>query len=124
MKILGIGGTNGSGKDTVSDMLANDYGWRFVSVSRDLFIPELKRRGEPLERFNMAALTTEWREKYGMGVVIDKAIEHAKQIDSGLENIVISSLRHPGEVDRVHELGGQVIWVDADPKVRYERINS
>jgi dephospho-CoA kinase len=33
-------------------------------------------------------------------------------------------LRHPGEADKVHELGGKVIWVDADPKVRYQRVTS
>ncbi|MGH7240388.1 MAG: hypothetical protein ACREHG_10070, partial [Candidatus Saccharimonadales bacterium] len=34
----------------------------------------------------------------------------------------MASLRNPGEADRVHELGGKVIWVDADPQVRYQRV--
>ena len=36
----------------------------------------------------------------------------------------MASLRNPGEADRVHELGGQVIWVDADPSVRYAWIQA
>jgi len=37
--------------------------------------------------------------------------------------LVLASLRNPGENDRVHELGCDVIWVDADPQVRFERIS-
>jgi dephospho-CoA kinase len=123
MKIIGIAGTNGSGKDTVSELLAEN-GWMFISASIDLFIPELKKRGLPLEREQMAALSTEWRQQLAMGAVVDKALEEYKKRgqDKDYKGLVISSLRHPGEADRVHELGGQVVWVDADPKVRYQRI--
>lgn len=123
MKIIGVAGTNGSGKDTVSQLLA-DRGWLFISASGDLFIPELKKRGLPLERDQMAALSTEWRKELGMGAVIDKAVElYEKRVqDHEYEGLVISSLRHPGEANRVHEFGGQVVWVDANPKIRYGRI--
>ncbi|HLA49103.1 MAG TPA: AAA family ATPase [Candidatus Saccharimonadales bacterium] len=125
-KIIGIAGTNGSGKDIVSEVLANDYGWTFISASGDLLIPELKRRGLPLERQQMADLSTEWRKEIGMGAVVVKAVEEYQRRAKNRElgGLVISSLRHPGEADRVHELGGKVVWVDADPKIRYERINS
>jgi dephospho-CoA kinase len=124
MKIIGIGGTNGSGKDTLSDILAGDYGWLFISSSRDLIIPELKKRNLPIEREQMAALTAEWRRQVGTGAVVNKAVEkfQAASKQRKLNGLVISSLRHPWEADRIHELGGQIIWVDADPKVRYERI--
>ena len=125
MKIIGIGGTNGSGKDTLSQLLADDYGWLFVSVSQDLIIPELRERGLPLERKNMAALTAEWNRDIDEGAVIDKAVEKFRQ--KGIEKftgLVISSIRHPWEADRIHELGGKVVWLDADPKLRYERIFS
>jgi hypothetical protein len=37
---------------------------------------------------------------------------------------VISSLRNPGEADELHRLGGRMVWIDADPKVRYQRVES
>jgi cytidylate kinase len=124
MKIIGIGGTNGSGKDTLSQILADDFGWLFVSASGDLIIPELKRRGLPLERKYMAALTAEWNREISKGAVVDKAIEKFEQMSKSheYEGLVISSIRHPWEADRVHELAGRIIWVDADSKIRYDRI--
>lgn len=122
MKIIGIGGTNGSGKDTLSQILADDYGWLFVSASEDLLIPELKNRGEVVERETMRALSAEWRRDFGLGALIDKATE--KFDPKKYKGLVISSLRNYGEADRIHELGGQVVWTDADPRVRYERIFS
>lgn len=124
LKIIAIAGTNGSGKDTLSDILAEDYGWLFISTSRDLLIPELKRRGLPVERQNMSDLTKEWRQTAGRGVVIDKAVAEFKTKSQSRKynGLVISSLRHPWEVERLHQLKGKLIWVDADPMVRYKRV--
>lgn len=121
-RIIGIAGTNGSGKDTVGEVLVGQ-GWLSISVSEDLLAPELERRGLPVERKQMAELSAEWRRQYGMGAVIDKAVElfEAKGLN-GISGLVVGSLRHPGEAQRVHELGGKVVWVDANPRVRYRRI--
>jgi dephospho-CoA kinase len=125
MKLIGIGGTNGSGKDTLSEILADDFGWLFISSSRDLIIPELKKRGLPLEREHMSALSAEWNRQAGTGALIDKAVEQYQQKSKQkrFKGLVISSIRHPWEADRVHQLGGKIIWVDADPKIRYDRVS-
>ena len=121
MKIIGISGTNGSGKDTVGQILG-EKGWLFISVT-DLLRAELKRQGLPLERENLRKVGNEWRREYGLGVLIDKAVEEYKRSGDHV-GLAIASLRNPGEADRVHELGGKVVWVDADPKIRYQRIYS
>lgn len=123
MKIFGLSGTNGAGKDTVGYLLAEYDGFLFITVT-ELLREECRRRGLPVERENLRNISAEWRREHGTGVLIDKAMEsfnqtHGKDTYKG---IVISSLRNPGENDRLHELGGKVVWVDADPRIRYDRI--
>ncbi len=121
MKLIGLAGTNASGKDSVGHMLAERHGWLFVSVS-DILRGELKKRGLTIERENMRALSAEWRRKSGPGVLIDKAVEIFRSSVDEYKGLAIASLRNPVEVDRVHQLGGVVVWTDGDPEVRFERL--
>lgn len=121
MKIFGLGGTNGAGKDSVSLMLAERHGYLFADATA-MFVTELEKRGWPIDREHKSKLSAEWRRESGLGVIVDKAVEMFEAEPGKYKGIVVGSLRNPGEADRVHELGGTMIWVDADPKVRYERI--
>lgn len=123
MKIIGLSGTNGSGKDTVGHMLADKYGYLNASATNMLLVG-LKERGWPIDREHKAKLSAEWRRERGMGVIVDMAVDMFEAVPGQYKGIVVSSLRHPGEVERVHELGGVVIWTDADPQIRYDRIQA
>jgi cytidylate kinase len=115
INIIGIGGTNGSGKDTLGEILADDYGYLFISVS-DLLREEAKKRGLPIEREVLRTISAEWRRKYGVGVLVDKAVE--------LFERSAVPMRNPGEAQHIKDLGGTLVWVDANPKLRYQRIYS
>ena len=121
MKIIAIGGTNGAGKDSVGEMLAERYNFLFVSVS-DLLRDEARKRGLPIEREVLRSISAEWRREFGLGVLVDRAVEKAKQ--GKYAGVAAVPMRNPGEAKRAQELGGKLIWVDADPKVRYQRIFS
>jgi dephospho-CoA kinase len=121
LQIIGLAGTNGAGKDTVGHILAEHHGYLFVSVT-DLLRQEAERQGLEPNREVLRGISSQWRRETGPGVLIDKAVDAYKAHDGAYQGVVISSLRHPGEADRVHELGGTVVWVDADPRVRYDRI--
>jgi dephospho-CoA kinase len=123
MKIIGLSGTNGSGKDTVGQLIAEKYGYLFISVS-DLLREEVRRRGLEVARENLRAVSAQWRREGGLGVLVDKAVEHYKANEGDHKGLVMASLRNPGEIDRLHALDGIAIWVDADPRIRYERIQS
>jgi dephospho-CoA kinase len=123
-RIIGLAGTNGSGKDTVGRILANDYGYLFVSVTDLLREEALKRKIEP-SRENLRMISAERRRETGqLGVLVDKALDKFERSGGSYEGLAIASLRNPGEADRVHELGGRVIWIDADPHIRYDRIQA
>lgn len=123
LQLIGISGTNGSGKDTLGQILAEDYDWLFVSVS-DLLRDEARRRNLPIERQNLRKISAEWRREFGLGILMDKAVEVFKAADGKYAGLVISNLRNAGEADEIHQLGGKVVWVDADPKLRYQRVSS
>ena len=118
MRIIGIGGTNGAGKDTLAQVLVERYGFLFVSVS-DVLRDEARRRGLPVERDVLRTISAEWRREHGLGVLVDRSLDLLTESHAG---IVIASIRNPGEADRIHELGGRLIWVDAPAKVRYDRV--
>lgn len=119
LKIIGIGGTDASGKDTIGEMLAGRHGWKFISVT-DILRDEAKKRGWPLARSTLRKISAQWRREFGKAVLVDKAAK--TQQPGKYKGLAISSLRHPAEADKIHQLGGQVIWVDADPHIRYQRI--
>lgn len=122
-QIIGVAGTNGSGKDAAGLTLADRHGYLFVSVT-DLLRAELNKRGKPVDRVNLRELSAEWRRQFGNGVLVDRAVDQYKRLDDKYVGVAIASLRNPAEADRIHELGGTVIWVDASPETRYKRIQS
>lgn len=121
--IIGLSGTNGSGKDTVGHILAGKYGYLFVSVT-DLLRAEAGRRGQAVEREVLRTISAEWRRELGLGVLVDKAVAEYQAVKDKYEGVVMASLRNPGEADRVHDFGGTVVWIDADPHTRYDRIQT
>ena len=122
IKIIAVAGTNGSGKDTLGEVLA-DYDWLAVSVS-DFLRDEVKKRGLPVERENLRMVSAEWRRQYGMGVLVDKAVERFKQTDRRYRGVVAIPMRNAGEAKHANDLGATLVWVDADPQLRYQRIYS
>ena len=123
LQIIGLAGTNGSGKDTVGHILADKHGYVFISVT-ELLRNECLRRNLPIERENLRMISAEWRRELGLGVLVDKAVaEYEKDADKYV-GVVMASLRNPGEADRIHEFGGTMVWIDADPKIRYARVRA
>jgi dephospho-CoA kinase len=123
VRIIGLSGTNGAGKDTVGELLAKNHGYLFVSVT-ELLRDEARRRGQPVERGVLREISAEWRREHGLGVLVDRAVQMFEEAGHKYQGLVLSSLRNPAEADRVHELGGVMVWVDADPRIRYDRIQA
>ena len=124
MKVFGLAGTNGAGKDTIAEVLEE---YRYLNVSATQMLgDELTARGLTHKRVNKAALSAEWRREYGMSAVVDKAAEQYENSTKKdlLQGFVVGSIRHPGETDKIHAIEGLQIWVDADPKIRFERVTS
>jgi dephospho-CoA kinase len=120
MIIIGITGTIGAGKGTVVDYLVKNKGFQHFSA-RGLIVEEIEKRGMENNRDNMVVVGNDLREKYGPGYVAEELFKRALEFG---ENAVIESLRAVGEIETLRKKGKFILLaVDAEPKIRYERIS-
>ncbi len=121
--LIGLSGTNGAGKDAVGLLLAQKHHFLFISVT-ELLRKEAERRGLPVERQFLRKISAEWRREFGYAVLVDRAVKQYEPVKEQYAGLVLASLRNPVEADRVHELGGTMLWIDGDPQIRYQRIRN
>lgn len=119
MIIFGVTGTDGSGKGTVVEYLIQHHGFVHYSA-RALWVEEIERRGLPVTRANMRLIANDLRKLHGRDYLITECIRQAREKND--VRIVIDSLRATAEAQRLHTEGGTLLAVDADQKLRYERI--
>lgn len=117
--IIGLTGTNGAGKNTAIDYLKNKWGFEIFSV-RQVLIEELEKLGWPTDRDHMRIFAEATRAKQHAAYFVELLYNKAKDKNG---NVAIESIRTVGEVKFLKEKAGfYLIAVDADPRIRYERI--
>src|SRR4051812_40085599 len=118
MQIIGITGTIGAGKGAVVELLKKRG---FVHFSaRQFILEEVRRRGMPENRDSTTIVANDLRAKKNPGYIIESL--YNKAILSGRDS-VIESVRALGELEYLRDQGDfHLIAVDADPKIRYERV--
>ena len=118
MVIIGITGTLGAGKGTVVEHLVREKGFAHYSV-REFLTNELERRGTPVTRDALSSLGDELRLHYSPSYIIEQLYRKAEETG---QNAVIESIHNLGEVEFLRSKGALLFAVDADQRVRYERI--
>ncbi|MBI3623262.1 AAA family ATPase [Candidatus Pacearchaeota archaeon] len=117
--IIGVTGTLGAGKGTVSDFLISK-GFKHYSV-REFIAKEIEKRGLPVNRNTLVEVANDLRERNSPSFIAEQIYDNAK---SSGNNCIIESLRTPGEINALRNKGDfALIAIDADPLVRYERIS-
>ncbi len=117
--IFGVTGTNGSGKGEVVRYLEEEKGFKHYSV-RAYLTEEIIRRGLPVNRTNMRLVSNDLRRTYRHDYYSTMFIEDAEK--NGITDYLMESVRHMAEADNIRKHGGFIIAVDADKKLRYERV--
>jgi len=113
---VGVAGLNAAGKGEVVRLLERRSFYR-ASLS-DVIRADLAREGKEPTRENMIQRGRALRERFGPAVLAERA-QRALPSD---RNHVIDSIRHPAEVEALRA-GGDflLLWVEAPPRVRFER---
>jgi len=118
--ILGVSGLNASGKGEVVTYLTHRS--FYAHSLSDVLRAVLKERGELETRERMIELGRGLRASEGPGALAHRlsAQLHADR------NYVIDSIRHPAEVAALRSAGQRfrLIWVEADERLRFERMRA
>lgn len=116
--IIGITGAFGSGKSTASSFLSKN-GFDDITLSSFLEEEAHARGVTYVTRKVLQDIGNEWREKYGKGILAQKALE---VVQEG-QRIVIDGIRNIGEVEVFRESGNFLLLaVVSDREKRFERL--
>ena len=121
--LIGLAGTAGSGKDLATDIICQKFGATNISTSE--FVRAVTRHMYDLphdfnpvrdQLFEVANLL----RSIDPAALVKLCIFKAQAQDISIA--ILSGLRSMGEADAIREAGGIIVGVDADPKIRFERI--
>ncbi len=115
--IIGLTGTFGAGKGAIVDYLVKEKNFTHYTASGYL-TDVIKERGMAVNRDSMIAVANELRATHSPSYLVEVLYNRAKENQG---DAIIESLRAVAEVEKVQELGGVVVGVDAEPKLRYDR---
>ncbi len=122
--IIGITGTNGSGKGTVVEILKKKKHFHYFSV-RGFITPLVEKKGWPVDRPHMQKLSDELRKNFSPSYITDQLIEQA--FKKG-DRAIIESFRAIGEVVSAREIAKKLnakfvlLAVHSETSNRYNRI--
>jgi dephospho-CoA kinase len=119
--IIGVSGTNASGKDELAEYLRDKHGFLLFHTSDYIREVALEYYGNIL-RPTLIKTANELRVKNGAGVLAKMGIQKFNDKNDKYPGVVISSLRAIGEADEIHNAGGRLIYLDSDRVTRYKRL--
>lgn len=118
--ILGLTGPIASGKGTIKKYLVEKYGakeCRFSTPLRDI----LARLDLEVSRDSLVRLSTSLRQTFGEDTLAKAIAADAAKLDADI--VVVDGVRRMADIVYLSKLPGFVLAsVDADAKVRYERM--
>jgi dephospho-CoA kinase len=120
MRIIGITGTLGAGKGTVVELLMKEYGFKHYSV-REYLLEIIRERQLPENRDSMTLVANELRANNSPSFIVEQLLRRA---EATAHDSIIESIRTLGEVEALRKASPNFILlaVDADAKIRYDRV--
>ena len=120
--VIGLIGTIGSGKDTVSDYLIKKHKFLEVSIG-DLVREAAKSKKLKLTRDNLQHITKSYKKRYGSDYWSKKAVKKILRIKSN--KIILNGIRSLSDLTfqkRAFKKNFFLVLVDAKPSIRFERM--
>ena len=119
-KIIGLVGEMGSGKDTFCDYVKahyqNVYFMRFSDALTDI----LKIFFDDVKREDQQWISSALRERFGGDILVKALVKKIEKISDGI--VILNGVRRPDDFKALKSIGGKLIYITADPKIRWERM--
>jgi len=121
MKVIGITGKIGSGKDSVSRYLVKEYGFKSISIG-DLVRSEAKKKNVILTRINLSRISKKFTDKFGLDYWSECAVKKIKRMNG--DKFVINGIRRFEDYEKISKSFNsfKFYMVDVKPKTRFERM--
>ncbi len=123
MRVIGVIGKNGSGKDEVLKYLKDRHNVPFLSTG-DIVREIAAREGRPLDRTTLQEISDSYFQKYGKGCFVRMLAEKIRE--KGWSVAGISGVRSPEDVHELRGvLGRSFVLIEVhvtDPQVRFQRM--
>ncbi len=120
MKVIGLSGTIGSGKQEVNEIIKEKTHCYYVTIS-DVLKSELEKKKKKTDRKTLQDTGNEMRKQYGNHILAMLAVEY---LPRDKDVIIVDGIRNPVEGDYLKKkFGKSFLWlgVDAPKKVRFQR---
>jgi dephospho-CoA kinase len=122
MKVIGLTGTNGAGKDAVAELLGKQ-GYQKITIG-DVIRARMSSEGiKAPSREQAHEYQKRFVDKFGIDYWPKEIIKEIKK--HGWTKVAISGLRYPSDIRILKQEFGKdfiAILVDADSKIRYQRL--
>ncbi len=121
MKVIGLTGTMGSGKEVVKDFIKKRYDCYYVTLS-DIIKGELEKRKGTFNRTTLQDMGNEMRKKYGNHILAMLAVSY---LGKDKQAIVIDGIRNTAEIEFLKKKYGgdfKLLAVDAPREMRFQRV--
>jgi len=119
-KIIGLIGETGSGKDTFCSLAKK----RFSSILFPRFSEPLSETlgifFEEIKKEDQQWLANALRDRFGEDILMKSIAKKIKE--AGEEIVVLNGIRVKEEFDSVKSLGGIIVYITLDAKMRWERV--
>jgi dephospho-CoA kinase len=123
MKVIGVIGKNGSGKDEVLKYLKEKHSVPFLSTG-DMVREIAAREGRASDRTTLQEISDSCFREHGQGCFVQMVAEKIRE--KGWPVAGISGVRSPHDVELLREmLGRSFVLIEVlvtDPRVRFERM--
>ncbi len=120
-RVLGLVGEPGSGKDTFCDYLNRNRKDVFILRFSQPLTEALRIFFDQVKREDQQWLVIALRKRFGNNILGEAVAKKIKNIKKGL--IILNGVRMWEEFKMIKKLGGKIIYITADSKIRWQRVS-